>query len=62
MKSNGKISIIYYIASALFYIAAIISVLNQNTTQGTVMLCFGSSQLCLGSVNLNKSKNDKKDE
>ena len=60
--NNRKISIIYYIASACFYIAAIISFLSHNTTQGVVMLCLGSSQLCLGAVYLNKSRKDENDK
>lgn len=53
-----KVSIIYYFAAVCFYIAAIICFFNGNTSQGVIMLCLGSSQLCLGSVWLRKNKED----
>ena len=58
MKDKKKVSIIYYFAAVCFYIAAIICFINGSTTQGIIMLCLGSSQLCLGSVWLNKNKRE----
>ena len=56
-NSNKKIAGIYYFASLCFYIAAIINFINEdNNSMEVVFLCLGSSNLCLGSVYLNKDK------
>ena len=56
-NSNKKIAGIYYFASLCFYIAAIINFINvDNNSMAVVFLCLGSSNLCLGSVYLNKDK------
>ena len=56
-NSNKKIAGIYYFASLCFYIAAIINFINEdNNSMAVVFLCLGSSNLCLGSVYLNKDK------
>ena len=50
MKKSKNSSLIFYIVSILFYVAAIITFLtgNHNST-GTIWLCCGSTFLCLGS-------------
>lgn len=61
-NSNKKIAGIYYFASLCFaslcfYIAAIINSINgDNNSMSVVFLCLGTSNLCLGSVYLNKDK------
>ena len=56
-NSNKKIAGIYYFASLCFYIAAIINFINEdNNSMAVVFLCLGSSNLCMGSVYLNKDK------
>ena len=60
-NSNKKIAGIYYFASLCFYIAAIINFIinfinGDNNSMAVVFLCLGSSNLCLGSVYLNKDK------
>ena len=56
-NSNKKIAGIYYFASLCFYIAAIINFINEDkNSMAVVFLCLGSSNLCLGSVYLNKDK------
>ena len=56
-NSNKKSAGIYYFASLCFYIAAIINFINEdNNSMAVVFLCLGSSNLCLGSVYLNKDK------
>ena len=56
-NSNKKIAGIYYFASLCFYIAAIINFINGDiNSMAVVFLCLGSSNLCLGSVYLNKDK------
>ena len=56
-NSNKKIAGIYYFASLCFYFAAIINFINgDNNSMAVVFLCLGSSNLCLGSVYLNKDK------
>ena len=61
-NSNKKIAGIYYFASLCFYIAAIINFINgDNNSMAVVFLCLGSSNLCLGSVYLNKDKDKDRD-
>ena len=56
---NKKIAILYYIGSLCFYIAAIINFINgDNNSMAVIFLCLGSSNLCLGSVYLNKDKDN----
>lgn len=58
-NSNKKIAGIYYFASLCFYIAAIINFINgDNNSMAVVFLCLGSCNLCLGSVYLNKDKDN----
>ena len=65
MKKN-KVSSMLYFPSILFYVSAIFSFVNDDTSMGVVWLALGSSFLCLGSVHGRKangsdSKNDKAD-
>ena len=61
-NSNKKIAGMYYFASLCFYIAAIINFINEdNNSMAVVFLCLGSSNLCLGSVYLNKDKDKDRD-
>ena len=46
--SNKTIVILYYIASILFYIVAIIKFFDSGTSSGVVWLCLGSAFLCFG--------------
>ena len=48
-NSNKKIAGIYYFASLCF-------INGDNNSMAVVFLCLGSSNLCLGSVYLNKDK------
>lgn len=63
-KSNKKIALIYFFASLCFYVGAIMNFINgDNKNIAVIFFCLGSSNLCLGSVFLNKDKennNDKK--
>ncbi len=61
MKKGKTSSTLYFVASALFYIAAVISLFTSSETSVTVVwLCLGSSFLCFGAVQKNKQdKNDK---
>ncbi len=58
MKNKKSVSVIYYIAAVCFYIAAILNFVHNHTSTGVMMMCLGSSQLCLGSVWLGKSRKD----
>lgn len=55
--SNKTTSNLYYVASVLFYIAAIIKFFNNGVSSGVVWLCLGSAFLCFGSSTRNKNKN-----
>ena len=58
-NSNQKIAALYYIGSLCFYIAAILIFINgDNNSMTVIFLCLGSSNLCLGSVYLNKDKDN----
>lgn len=56
VKKEKKYLTLFFIASVLFYIAAIIGFANGNTSRAIVWLCLGSTYLCLGSTH---KKNDK---
>lgn len=65
MKKYKISSKLCYVSGALFYLAAIINIVGGNDTSvGVVWLALGSAFLCLGYVNLKKSKdiNDNRDE
>ena len=51
MKKETKKSILFYAASALLYMASLISFISGNdNSMAVVWLCLGSSFLCLGST------------
>jgi threonine/homoserine/homoserine lactone efflux protein len=51
MKKETKKSILFYAASALLYMASLISFISGNdNSMAVVWLCLGSSFLCLGSI------------
>ena len=53
MKKETKKSILFYAASALLYMASLISFISGNdNSMAVVWLCLGSSFLCLGSTHL----------
>lgn len=64
MKKEKVSLTLYYIASVLFYIFAVLNfVTNNNTSMGIIYLAIGSTFLCLGSVykmKANESGNDSK--
>ena len=57
MDKNKKTAIIYYIASFVCYICAIIWFCGSSS--GIMWLCIGSANLCLGSVWLIRSRDRK---
>ena len=48
-------STLYYIASVLFYVSAIINFVNDDTSTGVVWMALGSAFLCFGSVHSGKA-------
>ena len=63
MKRDRVISTLYYIASALFYISAMINFINEDTSLCVVWIALGSAFLGFGSVygkKANKSDDDSK--
>ena len=56
MKKQKKTAIIYYLVAFVCYICSIVSFCSDSTGLGTMWLCLGSSNLCLGSLWVNKSK------
>ena len=59
MSNKTKVSL-YYLASVLFYLAAIIKFFNTDSSSGVVWLCLGSAFLCFGGSA--QSKNKKPDD
>ena len=57
--SNKNPTILSYISSACFYIAAIINFFNAGILLGALYVIFGSCFLYSGIVNQNKNKRDK---
>ena len=55
-RSYKVVSILHFISSLFYYIAAIINFIN-NGGFGVLYLCLGSTFLCLGAVWLNRYKN-----
>ncbi len=62
MKKGGISTVLYFVVSLLFYIAALFGRLNAgNTSQIVLCICLGSVYLCLGAVRVNRQdKEDKK--
>lgn len=58
-KTNKIISILNYFTVVCFYICAIINLVNKDSRLGIFYLCLGTTFMCLGSVYLNKYKNNK---
>ncbi|MDO4501358.1 MAG: hypothetical protein Q4B60_08845 [Erysipelotrichaceae bacterium] len=52
--NNRQIAVIYFIAATLFFGSMIYSITNGKTSLSIVWLCLASSNLCLGSVWMNK--------
>lgn len=65
MKNKNNASktsaVLFYVASALFYVTAIFSILND-TGSGVMYLGPGSCFLCLGSVQAAKLKKEKENK
>lgn len=55
---NKRIAILYYFVAFCFYTVAIINFIKGEKTIAIAFLCLGSSNLCLGSVFLNKDKDN----
>lgn len=59
MKKNKVINISYAIASIILIIIGIVLlIMKNNRTIGIICLCFGSFNLCLCSVYINKLTNE----
>ena len=59
-KTNKRVAALNYFTSLCFYIAALINFINGDNKGVAIMfLCLGSTHLCLGSVYLNKDKDEK---
>lgn len=52
---------IYYLASALFFVVAIMKISDSGFSSGIIWLCLGSAFLCLG-ANASHSKKDKSED
>lgn len=60
IMSNKTTIALYYLASLLFYITAIIKFFDTGFSSGVVWLCLGSAFLCFGASA--QSKNKKSDD
>lgn len=62
IMSNKTTVTLYYLASLLFYIVAIIKFFNTGFSSGVIWLCLGSAFLCFGGSAQSKNKrSDDKD-
>ncbi len=57
MKGKKTAAILFFIASAFFYIAAIIGFFSDGDFS-VVYLCLGSAFLCIGAAQLNQDDKD----
>ncbi len=63
MKKGKKTTKLYFVASALFFIAALINYFASGDTSMTVTwICLGSCFSCLGTVSMKKNDDTKNDE
>lgn len=63
MKFEKKGYVWFFLASAAFYIAAIVMfITGENTAIAACWLCLGSSNLCLGAAQMNKYNKRKEEE
>lgn len=58
MKKYQNISIVYYLIAVACYICSIVWFCSDSSGLGTMWLCIGSANLCLGTVFLKKSKGE----
>ena len=59
VSKDKKTTVLYFVASALFFIAALVNYFASDDTAMTVIwICLGSCFSCLGSVNMNKNGSD----
>ncbi len=56
--NKRKTSILYFLASAALYAAAIIKMITVDFSSGVIWFCLGSAFLCLGAAMFNQSKNE----
>lgn len=59
--NNKTTAIIYYLASALFFVKAILNFTDSGFSTGVVWMCLGAACLCLASTAKNR-KNESDDE
>lgn len=62
MERNKRIAIIYYVASAMFFVSAAIMFFTSSAGFGAFWLALGAANLCLGSVWMKKYQDEKRDE
>lgn len=63
MKNKKNTSIIWFVASSISYLTAIIwCFVLDNRSMAIMFGCIASAMLCLGAVQLNKEKVEKTDE
>lgn len=55
---NKKLSILYYLVAAGFFIIFIIRMLSSGFSSSVVWLCLGVANFCLGTFYLIRNKND----
>lgn len=60
MNKNKKIALYFFIGAICFYIGAVISFLNRESsnTMWILFLCIGSSLLAIGGTSSNKGENN----
>lgn len=59
---NRKLSILYYLAAAGFFVVFIIRMLDSGFSGNVVWLCLASANLCLGAAALRRNKKNDNDD
>lgn len=63
MKNYKTGSTLYFIASLLWYLVALLEFTSgNNNNNGTIYLCLGSAFVCLGSMYAKKAKDNNRDD
>lgn len=63
IMTNKQTATLYYLASALFYVKAILNLTDSGFTTGIVWFCLGSACLCLaGAAKNGKNGSDEKNQ
>ncbi|MDO4489028.1 MAG: hypothetical protein Q4B67_08100 [Eubacteriales bacterium] len=62
-NDRGKrIASVLYLIATFLYAGSVFQIASHNTAIGLILLCFGSTSMCLAGLNANKSASSEKNE